>query len=156
MVPAGRLFLCHLITLASTVVHLHHQIRLNAEARADITWWRTLLPTWNGTAKFIDPNSVLAVDMLLYTDASGSYGSGAYCQGGWFFHVWRPMERAVCHCGSSFDMGTWQGKQVKFMCDNQAIVLAWQGQCSSDSHIMNLMCTLCRTAPVHHPRGQHF
>ena len=79
---------------------------LNAEAHADITWWRTFLPTWNGTAKFIDPNSVLAVDMLLYTDASGSYGSGAYCQGGWFFHAWQPVERAVCHCGSSFDMET--------------------------------------------------
>ena len=48
----------------------------------------------------------------------------------------------------------WHGKQVKFMCDNHAIVPAWQGQCSSDSHIMNLMRTLCHTAPVHHPKGQ--
>ena len=31
----------------------------------------------------------------------------------------------------------WQGKLVKFMCDNYAIVLGWQGQRSEDSHIMN-------------------
>ena len=88
VVPAGRLFLRRLITLASNVAHLHHWIRLNAEARADITWWRTFLPTWNGTAKFIDPNSVLAADMLLYTDASGFEGCGAYYQDAWFFYAW--------------------------------------------------------------------
>ena len=36
------------------------------------------------------------------------------------------------------------------MCDNQAIVLAWQGQCSWDSHVMNLMCTLFMFAAQHH------
>ena len=89
-VPVGRLFLRRLITLASTVVHLHNRIRLNAEAQADITWWQTFLPTWNGTAKFIDLNSVLAADMLLYADASGTHGCGAYYQSAWFFHAWQP------------------------------------------------------------------
>ena len=87
-VPAGRLFLCRLITLASTVAHLHHWIRLNAEARPNITWWRKFLPTWKSTAKFIDPKSVLTADMLLYTDTSGSDGCGAYYQGVWFFYAW--------------------------------------------------------------------
>ena len=64
-VPVGHLFLRRIITLASTVAQLHLQIRLNAEAHADITWWQTFLPTWNGTAKFIDSNSVLAADMHL-------------------------------------------------------------------------------------------
>ena len=36
------------------------------------------------------------------------------------------------------------------MCDNQGIVLAWQGQHSRDSHIMNLMCTLLMFAAQHH------
>ena len=84
-VPAGHLLLCHLITPASTLAHLHYWIHLNAEASANITWWRTFLPTWNCTAKFIDWNSVLAEDMLLYTDASGFYCCGAYYQGAWFF-----------------------------------------------------------------------
>ena len=36
------------------------------------------------------------------------------------------------------------------MCDNQAIVLAWQGQRSRDSHVMNLMRTLLMFAAQHH------
>ena len=129
VVPADRLFLRHLITLASTVAHLHHQIRLNAEAHADNTWWRTFVPTWNGTAKFIDPNSVLAADMLLCTDASGSYGCGAYYQGTWFFHAWRPHQHLqsiqwkelFTIVAAALTWGhQWHGKRVKFMCDNHA------------------------------------
>jgi len=44
----------------------------------------------------------------------------------------------------------WQEKQVKFIYDNQVIVLAWQGQRSGDSHIMNLMHTLFVFAAQHH------
>ena len=46
-VPAGRLFLHRLISLSTSVTQLHHHIRLNADARADISWWRA---SWNGTA----------------------------------------------------------------------------------------------------------
>ena len=54
-VPAGRLFLRRLIMLSMSATHLHHHIRLNTEARADISWWLAFLPSWNGTAKFISP-----------------------------------------------------------------------------------------------------
>ena len=66
-VPGGCLLLRHLITLASTVAHLHYWIHLNAEANANITWWWTFLPTRNGTAKFIDWNSVLDEDICSCT-----------------------------------------------------------------------------------------
>ena len=157
-VPAGRLFLCRLITLASTVAHMHYWIRLNAEASADITWWLKFLPTWNGSAKFIDQNSVLTVDMLLYTDASGSYGCGAYYQGARFFHAWQPHQHLrtiqwkelFATVAAALTWGhRWQGKRVTFMCDNQAIFLAWQGQHSRDSHVINFIY-VCRTAPLHH------
>ena len=67
-ISVGHLLLCRLITLASNVAHLHHRIHLNAEARADITWWQAFLPTWNSTTKFIDLNSVLAADMFLHAN----------------------------------------------------------------------------------------
>ena len=97
--------------------------------------------------------------MLLYTDASGSYGCGAYYQGAWFFRAWQPHQhlRAIqwkelfAIVAAALTWGhRWQGKRVKFMCDNQAIVLAWQGQRSRDSHVMNLMCTLFMFAAQHH------
>ena len=39
VVPAGRLFLRRLIHLSTTVRRLHHRIRLNTDARADVAWW---------------------------------------------------------------------------------------------------------------------
>ena len=39
VVPAGRLFLHRLIHLSITVRRLHHLIRLNTDARADVVWW---------------------------------------------------------------------------------------------------------------------
>ena len=77
-VPAGRLFLRRLITLSTTVTQLHHHVRLSADARADIAWWQSFLPSWNGTAKFIPPTATTAADMELFTDAAGTLGCGAY------------------------------------------------------------------------------
>ena len=102
---------------------------------------------------------MLAADMLLYTDTLGSDGCGAYYQGAWFFYAWRPHQHLQSiQWKELFAIVTatltwrhqWQGKRVKFMCDNQAIVLAWQGQCSRDSHIMKLMHTLFMFAAHHH------
>eukprot|EP00731_Ephydatia_muelleri_P017680 Em0010g778a len=84
VVPAGRLFLCRLIDLSTTVRKLHHHISLNAEARADIRWWDSFLPSWNGVAMFLDPEWTAADSLQLYTDASGSLGFGAYFNGAWF------------------------------------------------------------------------
>ena len=53
VVPAGTLFLCHLIDHSTTVRKLHHDVSLNAEARADISWWDSFLPSWNGVAMFL-------------------------------------------------------------------------------------------------------
>eukprot|EP00731_Ephydatia_muelleri_P015648 Em0009g72a len=84
VVPAGRLFLRRLIDLSTTVRKLHHHISLNAEARADIRWWDSFLPSWNGVAMFLDPEWTAADSLQLYTDASGSLGFGAYFNGAWF------------------------------------------------------------------------
>ena len=58
VVPAGRLFLRRLIDLSTTVDRLHHHLRINSEARADLAWWARFLPTWNGVAMFLDLGSV--------------------------------------------------------------------------------------------------
>eukprot|EP00731_Ephydatia_muelleri_P012874 Em0007g184a len=82
VVPAGRHLLRRLIDLSTTVRKLHHHISLNAEARADIRWWVSFLPSWNGVAMFLDPEWTAADSLQLYTDASGSLGFGAYFNGG--------------------------------------------------------------------------
>ena len=106
-VPAGCLFLRRLISLSTTVTRPHHHIWLSDEARADIHWWISFLPSWNGTAKFIDPTATPVTDIDHYTDAAGLLGGlvsipvatspGPYVN---------PVEGALCHCGSHPDMGS--------------------------------------------------
>ena len=103
-VPAGRLFLRRLITLSTKVQHLHHYLRLNKVARADILWWQSFLP--RDCSAFLDPETTEAHDLELFTDASGSLGCGAYS---WFHYSWQPhhklsMARTLCHSRSSTHM----------------------------------------------------
>ena len=83
VVPAGRLFLRQLIDLSTTVDRLHHHLHIGAEARADLEWWARFLPHWNGRAKFLEPQWSSPASLNLYTDASGSYGFGAYFDRAW-------------------------------------------------------------------------
>ena len=149
-VPAGRLFTRRLIALSSKVTKLHHRIRLNKEARRDITWWQEFLPGWNGTAKFITED-VDAHDLDLYTDASGKHGCGAYYKGAWFFYKWRPhqclsetisiqWQELFAISAAAMTWGhLWSQKRICFHCDNQSITLAWQGKSSKQPRLMILL-----------------
>ena len=158
-VPAGRLFVRCLICLSTTVTHLHHRIRLNTEARADIRWWLTFLPSWNGTAKFVDPDLTDASDFELYTDAAGTLGCGAYFRGAWFHYDWQPHQltqsiqwkELFAILAAALTWGhLWQGKRLKFLCDNQAIVLAWQHHRCKQPLIMALLRHLFLAAAKGH------
>ena len=154
-VPAGRLFLRRLIFLSTTVSRLHHHIRLDRDARAGIDWWRTFLPSWNGTAKFIHPSATSAVDIELYTDASGVLGCGAYFQGSWFHLAWQPHQQPdsiqwkelFAIVAAAYTWGhAWSGRRIRFYCDNEAIVLSWEHRRCKQPHIMALLRTLFLTA----------
>ena len=157
-VPAGRLFLRRLITLSTKVRHLHHRLRLNKDVRADILWWHSFLPSWNGTAAFLDPETTDTNDLELFTDASGSLGFGAYFRGSWFHYSWQPHQKLFsiqwqelfAIVAAALTWGNkWQKKCIQFNCDNQAIVLAWQGKSSKDQQIMCLLRKLFLTAAQH-------
>ena len=74
--PLGKIFLNNLFPLAS---HMRQgQVRrLNNAARLDLAWWQFMINNWKGTSihQFLllqEPSH------HLYTDASGSWGCGAY------------------------------------------------------------------------------
>ena len=69
---------CCLIDLSTTVRKLHHHVSLNAKATADIRWWDSFLPYWNGVTMFLNPEWTAADSLQLFTDASGSLGFGTY------------------------------------------------------------------------------
>ena len=150
VVPAGHLFLRRLIDLSTTVDRLHHHIRINSEARADLAWWARFLPTWNGVAMFLDPGWISAETLNLFTDASGIHGFGGYFNGSWFRGSWLPHQElsqrsiqwqelfAIVAAAHAWGHKL-AGHRIRFHCDNQAVVHAWSGQSSQDPKIMSFL-----------------
>ena len=146
-VPAGRLFLRRLIDLSTKATKLHHHISLTANARADIQWWLDFLPGWNGVSLMLQPNWESAADLNLSTDASGVIGYGAYFQGAWIAEEWSAQhiqhsiqwKELFAIVAASATWGhQWSGKKIRFDCDNQAVVKAWQSKAPKNHNLANL------------------
>ena len=88
VVRPGRLFLRGIYDLLAGTSHFkpHYFVRLNAECRADIEWWFTFHRSWNGhhSQSRLPPPP----DVVLCTDASGSWGCGAFWKTLWFQVQW--------------------------------------------------------------------
>ena len=78
-------FLRQMINLLHAVHHPLNSkvpIRLSAGFRADLAWWQEFLVHWNGVFSLC-PLSLLP-SIELTTDASGSWGRGAWHRHNWF------------------------------------------------------------------------
>ena len=146
--PAGRFFLRRLIDLSCSVQHPHHHIYLNASSRADIEWWYSFLPSWNGKSIFLDLNWTSNVSLDLFTDASGIHGYGAYFQGAWFRQDWLPHQLsrdiqwkelfAIVVAAATWG-DHWHGKKIRFLCDNNSIVQSWEKGSCKNRQVMSLL-----------------
>ena len=87
VVKPGRIFLRRMIDLSKRQMHLDALLRLNAEFRADLRWWATFIGLWNGVS-IISALCRRPVDAWLTSDASGSWGCGAYFHRCWFNISW--------------------------------------------------------------------
>ncbi len=147
MVRAGRSFLRRMIVLAKSRHSPSHLIRLNQSFRSDLMWWHTFLRDWNG----ISVMSALGESMPAFTfasDASGSWGCGAFFSSHWF-QLQRPP--AAAHQSIAFwelvpivIAGILWGKQwanchVRVMCDNQAVVDVVRARYCRDDNLMHLL-----------------
>ena len=81
VIPSGRIFLCRLIDLSTTVEKLHHHLPLSQEAKLDLKWWLEILPHWSGKSLILESQWTSSKAMELFTDASGKDGWGAYWRG---------------------------------------------------------------------------
>ena len=85
IIRPGRIFLRHLFSLLSSVKQPNHFIRLNRQVRADLRWWQYFLQSWNGVSLL--PTGEASVHV--FSDASGSFGCGAFTlNSGWFQLQW--------------------------------------------------------------------
>ena len=67
--------------------HPGHHVRLNAAARADIVWWHLFAVHWNGISMLWD-SSIQSPEFNIFSDASGSWGCGAFWGCQWFHLRW--------------------------------------------------------------------
>ncbi len=146
VVKAGRTFTRRLIELASSAKKLEHFVRLSREARSDIEWWWQFSADWNGVG-LLRSITEARPSMTLVSDASGSWGCGAYWGSHWFqlpwagqVHQWHitakelvPIVVAAALWGSE-----WRGQTVLARCDNAAVVAIINKGKSKDKEAMHL------------------
>ena len=124
-------------------------IRLNREFRSDLTWWRIFAEDWNGVSFLTPPPD--RTHLELTSDASGSWGCGAWHGHSWFQLQWDqqssalpimvkellPIVLACAIWGPS-----WRNHRVLCYCDNQAVVAGIRSQTTRESHCMHMLRTL--------------
>ena len=149
VVKPGRMFLRRLIDLSTSVPNLNHHITLNSEARADIQWWNSFLPSWNGI-EFIQQDIITSHSLKLFTDAS-FLGFGAVYRSHWFSIPW-PRSFSQFHINylelfailaAVFSWGhEWSNKQILFFTDSQCVTTVWKSGTCRDKDIMKLVRAL--------------
>lgn len=121
-------------------------VRLNAQCKADISWWSIFLDDWNGVAFF--PSS--SPGPVMVSDASGSWGCGAFVKGSlrWFQLQWPQAWQAVniaskellpIVVGAAIWGPTWSGTQMLFLSDNMAVVQALTARSAHDHRLGHLL-----------------
>ena len=81
VVRPGRTFVRKMIELLSVFHNREHWIRLNEGIRSDLAWWGHFMESWNGIS-LMPGLTPLATPLV--SDASGSWGCGAYWGTRWF------------------------------------------------------------------------
>ena len=144
VIHPGRSFVRRLIDLLKHFRRARHPIRLNKEHRADLLWWRTFAERWNGVSYFPPPPSI-AVEFA--SDASGSWGCGAWCQSQWWQLRWpEGLERdiafkelfAVVLAAAVWGRG-WCGERVRGHCDSQVATDVLRARSSRNPELMHLL-----------------
>ena len=158
VVRPGRLFLRRLIDLSCTVKENHHHVNLNMEARKDVQWWLTWLPTWNATSLIPQSKAILSSDLRLFTDASGM-GFGAVYGKQWIQGRWNTectnknidFQELFAIVAAAFTWGhEWAGKRIVVLTDNKPITQIWEKGTCPTPDIMTLVRKLFTFAVTQH------
>ena len=145
VIKPGRTFLRRAIALLSVAKRQHHHIRLNADFRSDMMWWKIFAAHWNGRALIIPQGPP---DVTITSDASGSWGCGAWCTNWWFQLQWSqemlnkhisvkeliPIIIAAIVWGHTLNR-----KRVLCNCDSSAVVAVINTRYSKDKDLMQLL-----------------
>ena len=126
---------------------LDNFVRLNVSAGSDIQWWSLFAARWNGTSTlmcFDRANPQISVT----SDASGTWGYGAYEGDKWLQFEW-PTTMEASHISvremipvvmaAALWGQYWTGKSVRFFSNNSAVVALINSGSSRENSLMHLM-----------------
>lgn len=127
VIPISRAFIRQLIDFSMTFSSPLSRKCISKGARADIDWWTSFTPGWNGVRLLLPDRPVVHI----YTDASGVKGLGGIFNNQWFstrvprrhrpkdiqFKELLAVKEAVLRWGTLF-----YGKHIIFHVDNDDIV----------------------------------
>ncbi|MGL4283697.1 MAG: hypothetical protein ACRCSI_08810, partial [Eubacterium aggregans] len=153
IIPQGRPFISHLLSLASSAHALEDQISLNDSCRNELDLWISFLKQWNGLSFFYKNSISSPIDIKLFTDAAPSVGFGGFFQGRWFASTWPPQLAGLPqHLSSSalFELyplvvaaalwgKEWSATSILVHCDNEATVHCINKGRSHSSALMPLL-----------------
>ena len=85
IVQPCRTFLSRMYATSAKLQELHFYTRLNKEFQSDLCWWDIFLESWSGLSLLQGTTiqTIVTQDFSIQTDASGSWGCGAFFQGKW-------------------------------------------------------------------------
>ena len=127
-------------------------------ARSDLAWWQEFISQWNGVSFLHLPPCLPQLEV--FSDASGSWGCGAWYHEHWFQVQWGPLsqplsitEKELIPIILAYDTWgrEWQGKRILCHCDNQAVVPCLRSRrTSKQEELMHLLrCLVFVEAQLH-------
>ncbi|KAG1936323.1 proline and serine-rich protein 1-like [Pimephales promelas] len=153
IIPQGRPFILHLLSLASSVNALEDLISISQTCRDELRLWITFLKQWNGLSFFYNNLVLSPVDIQLFTDAAPSIGFGGFYQGHWFASPWPPQLQDMTQSSALFEL--YPLVVAAFLWGKEWATSKIQDAGSRGRPIPNSSTSLFRTnIPVTHPLKQ--
>ncbi|XP_075958907.1 uncharacterized protein LOC142960863 [Anarhichas minor] len=156
IIPQGRSFLSHLLSVASSVTKLHDHVTLDKACKTALKLWHQFFSSWNGISFFYDEHVTKPEDIQLYTDAAPSIDFGGLYGDKWFSAVWLPEFSSLTPSSAISEMypivvaailwgHEWSKKTIAVYSDNSAVVdIINKGR----SHCLEIMMFMRRLTMV--------
>ncbi|XP_044210305.1 uncharacterized protein LOC122984073 [Thunnus albacares] len=104
IIPQGRSFLSHLLSISATIPSLHNFVTLDTACKMELRVWRDFLSSLNSVSFFYDDHLTQPEDIQLYTDAAPSIGFDGYYGGRWFASEWPPEMSSLSPSSALYEL----------------------------------------------------
>ena len=149
VVKPGRSFTRRMIDLCKSVHRRDRPIRLNKSFHSDLAWWRLFLTQWNGVA-MMPTLTNKRPEYTVTSDASGSWGCGAFCDNLWLQIPWSDSTALLSQSIAVKEMipiiascvvwgHDWRGKHILAKSDNESAVHVIKRRSCKDETLMHML-----------------